>query len=219
MEDRLGRAIPVHPHVISAVKVLVVTPLFAATLLPFQLFHPRVDPLISVALFLAFLALDVLDGTVARARKIESRVGRVLDRVTDLPLLVVVAVAAIIVNAAPSELIVAKLALDGLAGVLSLLKGRPVDDRLRVSVSDVTTLALVILVQVPGVDGNSGSPFLNRDVVSAMLVVNIAFSAVVGLYNAGVLQKRFIADALSASNALCGVASIWFGMLRQPIAC
>ncbi|HEY4223661.1 MAG TPA: CDP-alcohol phosphatidyltransferase family protein, partial [Myxococcota bacterium] len=156
--------------------------------------------------------LDILDGVVARARGLESHVGRVLDRVTDVPLLAIVAFAAYRAGIVASELLFAKVALDVLAGLLSLLKGRAVDDRVRVSVSDLTALALVARLTAP-------QPFITADLLNAMLAVNIVFSAVNGLYNAGFLQKRFIADALSASNALCGVASIWFGTQKQPVAC
>ena len=44
--------------------------------------------------------------------------------------------------------------------------------------------------------------------VNHLLAVNIAYTAVVVLYNLEVLQKRFIADALSGANLLCGVFSM-----------
>ena len=224
VDARLG-ALPVHPHALSLVKLVAVTPALA-----WALFSAPADAddgagaraAIVGALFVAFVVLDALDGAVARARKIESKLGRVLDRVTDYPLVAVVAWAALTRTELPRELVLAKLALDGLVAVLSLVKGRAVDDRVRTVVGDVALLAVLTLIVAP-VTREGGvllqHPFVDVDVVSALLWINIVFSAVVGLYNAGVLQKRFIADSLSAANALCGVASIWFGAHEKPVAC
>jgi CDP-diacylglycerol--serine O-phosphatidyltransferase len=46
--------------------------------------------------------------------------------------------------------------------------------------------------------------------VEYLLWASIAFSSTVVLYNLDLLQKRFIADALSAANLLCGAFSILF---------
>jgi CDP-diacylglycerol--serine O-phosphatidyltransferase len=226
LERNVGRAIPLHPHVLSLVKLVVITPAFAFTALA----APQARSPAPVALFFAFLAFDVVDGVVARARGLESKIGRVLDRVTDVPMLAVIGWLAFTHDVAAQELILAKVALDALAGIASLIKGRVVDDRVRVVVSDVTALALLvsavfppITVVTPSIPGEvvtmGAHPFLTRELLDAMLAVNIAFSAVVGLYNAGFLQKRFIADALSGCNALCGVASIWFATQQRPEAC
>ena len=73
------------------------------------------------------------------------------------------------------------------------------------------------LVSKPAwVDALEARVGVTAELVRALLWINILFSAVVGLYNAGVLQKRFIADALSASNAACGAFSIWFATQHKP---
>jgi CDP-diacylglycerol--serine O-phosphatidyltransferase len=46
--------------------------------------------------------------------------------------------------------------------------------------------------------------------VNALVILDIAFNTIVGLYNAKLFQRRFIADALSAVNLTCGLISIWF---------
>jgi CDP-diacylglycerol--serine O-phosphatidyltransferase len=51
----------------------------------------------------------------------------------------------------------------------------------------------------------------HADTVSWLLAINIALSAVVALYNMRVLQKRFVADALSFGNLSCGVLAMIAG--------
>jgi len=48
-----------------------------------------------------------------------------------------------------------------------------------------------------------------------LIYLNIAFSFMVILYNAKILQKRFIADTISAINLLCGLGSIYFAYHDQ----
>lgn len=209
LEARVGAAIPIHPHVLSLVKLLVVTPLMALALKNIAVLP--VGPWVTGGLFVVFAVLDALDGIVARARHLTTNLGRVLDRVTDYPLLLVVGFASL--DVLPHELVFAKLALDGILLVLYVLKGRSTENRIRTTMSDTTVLAMLFLTQ------GFMHLFVTVELVRALLWVNILFSAVVGLYNAGVLQKRFIADALSASNALCGVFSIWFATQHHPEIC
>jgi phosphatidylserine synthase len=200
LETRLGRAIPVHPHVLSALKLLVVTPLIAAGLLG------GVEALRStgavIGLFCTFGVLDALDGIVARAHGLDTDAGRMVDRLTDLPLLLIVGVASF--SVLPPALVVAKLALDVLSLVLFVVKRRTTENRVRTTLTDATILAMLLL-SLGRLDG-----VVTRELVSALLVANVGFTALVVLFQLGVLQKRFIADTLSGANALCGVASIYF---------
>src|SRR5688572_10269475 len=85
VEARVGNAIPVHPHVLSALKLVVVTPALALTLKQIDVLPGGLT--LAVVLFLVFCLLDGLDGVVARAQQKESGFGRFFDRLCDLPLL------------------------------------------------------------------------------------------------------------------------------------
>ena len=205
LDARIGAAVPLHPNAISLMKLLVVTPLMAAAL------RYGWGPFATTGLFLAFAALDALDGVVARVQNKASRLGRVIDRATDLPFL-----ALVVLSALPFldvRLVVAKLALDGLLLVLFVVKGTTTENRIRSTIADTTLLATLFISQ--GVF----HPFVTVELVNALLWVNVAFTAVIGLFNAGALQKRFIADALSGANALCGLWSIWFAIHHKPELC
>ncbi len=214
IEHRIGKAIPLHPHVLSALKLVVVTPLLALTLKQIDVLPGGLS--FAVALCVVFFVLDGLDGIVARAQGKDSDIGRVIDHLCDLPLVAVIAWAAR--DVLPGSLLGAKLGLDVLLVVLSAVRTRtkartkagPLveEARVRTSLFDATLLALLLLSQ------GAGAPFVNADAVQILLVVNILFTAFVGLVNLGVLQARFIADGLSAMNGLCGVFSI---LLALPL--
>ncbi|MCA9577975.1 MAG: CDP-alcohol phosphatidyltransferase family protein [Polyangiales bacterium] len=205
LEARLGRTIPLHPNILSALKVLVVTPLIAAGLLG------GVEALRStgavLGLFLAFGALDALDGIVARARELDTDAGRLVDRLTDLPLLAVVAYTSY--SVLPPALVGAKLGLDVLSLVLFAIKRRTTENRVRTTLTDATVLAMLLL-SLGRLD-----TLVTPELVTALLAVNVGFTAIVVLFQLGLLKKRFIADALSAANALCGVASIYFASIGR----
>lgn len=206
-EAWVGAHVAVHPHVLSALKVVVVTPLLALTLKQIDVLPGGLT--LAVLLFLVFGVLDAADGIVARARGLATDAGRVIDRLSDLPLLLLVLWAS--KDVVPWPLLAAKLALDGLLLVLSVVRRSraPVstENRIRTSLADATLLVMLIASQNPwgGADGAMQVP---TSIIAMLLVVNIAFSAFVGLVNTGVLQTRFIADTLSALNGLCGVFSI-----------
>ena len=199
-EQRLGRGLPFHPNFISALKLMVITPLMFVSLKQVDVL--RLGPAVVLALFAAFAALDYLDGVVARARGLESTFGRIFDRFTDYPLLLTVSFFCL--DAVPAVPLVAKLGLDALLMILYVLGRGSTENRLRTGISYTTLVALLFVSQgwLPRV--------LTLPVVEALLWANVAFSAVVALNNLGVLQKRFIADTLSAANLLCGVFSMVF---------
>jgi CDP-diacylglycerol--serine O-phosphatidyltransferase len=217
VEQALGNAIPLHPHVLSALKVVVVTPLLALCLKQIDVLPGGLT--LVVVLFLLFAVLDGLDGVVARVRGLETEFGRVFDRVCDLPLLALIAwfawssLPASETLATFGALVAAKLALDVLLLLLFAIKRSTTENRIRTSLSDATLLALLLLSQ------GAGAPFISVEGVQALLVVNIAFSAFIGLVNAGALRKRFIADGLSMMNAICGAFSIAAAMDGQPAWC
>jgi phosphatidylserine synthase len=202
LEQRIGASVRVHPHVISLVKLVVITPAMAFAL------GAHLGALACGLIFVAFALLDGLDGIVARAQKIDTTFGRFFDRATDYPMIVLVGVASL--DVLPGELVAAKLALDAILVGLFVWRGQSTENRIRTSMSDATLLAMLFVTQ------GFLHVFVTVEVVRAMLWVNILFAATVGLYNCGVLQKRFIADALSGANALCGLLSIWFAWNGKP---
>ncbi len=199
VEKRIAAFVPVHPNVLSAGKLLVVAPLVLtlkqADTLPSS-------PYLVAGLFLAFGLLDYLDGLVARHRGKATAFGRFFDRATDYPILL--AVAYFCLDVLPATLLVTKVALDLLLLVLYVAGLGSTENRVRVAMSYSALLALLIVSQgwAPRV--------VTPHMVVYLLYVNMAFSGLVALYNLRILRKRFIADALSGANALCGVFSMVF---------
>ncbi|MDF1563618.1 MAG: CDP-alcohol phosphatidyltransferase family protein [Deltaproteobacteria bacterium] len=200
LEQALGSRIPLHPNLISAVKLLVVTPLVILSLRQLELIPG--GPRVAVAAFLAFAALDYLDGVVARARGLATAFGRIFDRVCDYPLLFVFA--GFCLEVLPAPLVAVKLGLDLLLFVLYLLGRGSTQNRLRTVMSYATLLSLFFLSQglLPHL--------LTPKVVTALLAINIAFTSLVVAHNLDLLQKRFLADLLSATNLACGIFSMHF---------
>jgi len=197
-ERVIGARVPLHPNTLSALKLVAVTPLLLATLTwpPGAL----LEPLIVIALFIAFAGLDYLDGVVARERGLATGFGRVFDRVTDYPLLV--GVSLFCVDVVPMPLIITKLALDLLLLVLFVLGCGSTQNRLRTVLSYTTLLALLTLSQ--GWLVNVVTP----TTVKGVLLINIALSGTVALYNLDLLKKSHVADILSLSNLTCGLLAI-----------
>ncbi len=199
-EQKIAGKIPLHPNVLSSIKLFIITPL---VLLSFK--NVGIFPSSSGWLFFlvfCFFLLDYLDGIVARKLDKESTFGGIYDRITDYPLLFLISLQCL--NVVPVSLIAAKLSLDSLLLVQFLMKRGGAENRIRTTISYTTLIALLFLSQ-----GWSGR-FITSEVVNALVLLNIAFNAIVGLYNARLFQLRFIADALSAVNLTCGLVSIWF---------
>lgn len=191
---------PVHPNVLSSVKLVLVLP-------PLVLALRQVDVLpfstaLTVALVVAFFALDAIDGAVARHRGLATPFGRIFDRLTDYPLLIVVSY--LNADVVDVRLLVTKVGLDLLLLALYATGRGSTDNRLRTGLSYTTLLALLLLSQ------GWAPRLLTPRSVEALLAINIAFSAVIALHGVGLLRKRFIADLLSACNLMCGAAAIGF---------
>ena len=199
IETRIAAAVPVHPNVLSAGKLLVVAPLVLALK---QAATLPSHPYVVTGLFLAFALLDYLDGAVARHRGQETTFGRFFDRATDYPILL--AVAYFCLDVLPAALLAAKLALDLLLLVLYVVGRGSTENRVRTAMSYSTLLALLVVSQ------GWAPQVVTPGLVVGLLYVNVTFSSLVALYNLRVLRKRFLADALSAANALCGVFSMVF---------
>ncbi len=209
LELRIGRAVPVHPNLLSAAKLLVVTPLVAAGLLAGV--APLRTTVAVVALFALFGVLDALDGVVARAKGLATDAGRLVDRATDLPLLLIVGAASI--SVLPRWLVLTKIALDFTSMVLFAVKRRTTENRVRTTLTDATILGMLLL-SLGRLEG-----FVTAELVTALLAANVGFTALVVLFQLGALKKRYVADALSFANALCGVGSIYFAAKSEVPLC
>ncbi len=196
-EREIGRVIPWHPHVISVVKAMIAIPLVMALR---QVGWLPSDPALILSLFGLFALLDYLDGVIAREHRQESSFGRVFDRITDLPLLVPVAL--FCCETLPALPVALKLGLDALLLLLFCLGRGPVENRIRTVMS--YSVLLIMLVVSQGWLASLVTPML----ATIVLCANVVFSALVISIRLGLLHRRFIADALSAANLLCGVASI-----------
>lgn len=196
----VGRHVGLNPMVFSAIKFIVVTPLLIAALQPVAALPST--RFVVLGLLVGFLMLDYLDAVVARQRAVESKAARILDRVTDYPLLLAVAYFA--VPLVDPRLLVGKVVLDfALLGLYVLGRGRT-DNRLRAGISYAALIALLFTVQ------GWGGRVLTAQAVEYLLWANIAYSATTAAFYLGLLQKRFVADALSGANLLCGIFSIIF---------
>lgn len=197
-EASLAKAIPIHPNVLSAAKLLVVTPVLflglSSTVVELE------SPWVLLLAFFLFAALDYLDGVVARGRGLDSSFGRIFDRVTDYPVLFLFATYAY--ASVPRLPLLLKLSFDVLLLVLFALGRGSTENRLR------TTLSYSALLGLLFVSRGWLPELFTAELVSGLLWLGAGFSALVALYNLRILQKRFIADGLSALNLGCGVWSI-----------
>ncbi len=204
-EQQLGRSMPLSPNALSTLKLFVFAPLILWLLLAPPAPWVRLLP---IPLFLLFGLLDYLDGLIARHQDCETPFGRVYDRLADYPVLF--ALVWLSVDVLPAGLLSLKVGLDVvLLGLFALGHG-PAENRLRTAVNFFTLLMLLLLV----LDVNSR--FITGGSARVLLILNVFVTAFVILRNLGVLQKRFIADTLSAGNLLCGFGSMymaWHGRL------
>jgi CDP-diacylglycerol---serine O-phosphatidyltransferase len=195
-EARLGTALPLHPNLMSLAKIFIIPALiFLRTMQDSPL---RAE--LAIAFFLLFGLLDYLDGALARSRSQTTFFGRILDHLTDYPLLLIISYQCR--SLLPLSLLIAKLLLDLLAIALAVLGKEKSESWLRTGLNYTTLLAMLLL----GLGLNPGQ--FSSVWVAQLLVINIAYTAIVSLYCLNVLQKRFIADALSGANLLCGVFSM-----------
>lgn len=201
----VGRHVAVNPVVLAAVKLVVVTPLLIGALRPLQIFP--LHRFVVLGLLVAFLVLDYLEAACARHRGLEPRWARVFDRFTDYPLLIALAILA--ADQVEPALLVGKVMLDFCLLVLFVFGRGRAQNRLRTGISYAALVALLLIVQ------GWGGRVLTPSVVEYLLWANIAFAGTATAYHIGLLQKRFVADALSGANLLCGVFSMVFASRGQ----
>ncbi len=198
-ENALASRITIRPNVLSGAKLVFVTPLFYLGLSGAV---PALGtPLALTSAFLTFALLDYLDGVVARGRALSTNFGRVFDRVTDYPLLFLFSYYALPV--VPRVPLIVKLVFDAMLLLLFVLGRGSTENRLRTTLSYAALLGLLFLSR------GWLAPIFTPALVGGLLWLGACFSGLVVLYNLQLLQKRFIADGLSALNLACGVWSIF----------
>lgn len=171
-EQKLANAIPLHPNVISAFKLLVVIPLLLLALKQLGTL-PNKQGLV-IGLFILFSLLDYLDGVVARYKNLATPFGTLFDRVTDYPILVVSSLFCI--KILPKSLLFLKLFLDLILIILYFTGKGNTENRIRTGLNYTTLFALVIVSQ------GWGSPLLTPDVVVYLLLINISFTLIIILF-------------------------------------
>jgi CDP-diacylglycerol--serine O-phosphatidyltransferase len=204
-EERLAERLLAWPHLAPALKLLVVVPLLLLALRQVRVLTSSA-PFVA-ALLVAFFVLDYLHGLVARRRATKTRLLRAVDGLTDLPLLLVVT--PLVLELLPVPLLAAKIAVEVLLLVLYVAGRDAAGSRLGQTVSYAAVIAVFLLSQ-----GWAPRVIVPRT-ATGVLWASTALSTIVALYSLGLLQKRFIADALSAANLLCGGFAIWFSTQRR----
>jgi CDP-diacylglycerol--serine O-phosphatidyltransferase len=199
-EKNLARRVPLHPNTLSVLKLALVLPLMAA-LADHELAAGMRGTCVAL-LFAGFAFLDYLDGAVAREKALDSQLGRLLDRATDLPIVLVVSAAA--VQRVPVLPLALKLGLDLLLLVLFAHGFGSTKNRLRTTISYVSLFAMLMLGQ------GWGRPIVTSELVDKLLWLNAAVSLLIVLRRLNVLASRRIADALSLANLACGLFSMSF---------
>ena len=157
-----------------------------------------------VGLFLAYAGLDYLDRVRVRILGSASVLCRAFDRAAEYGLLLTLSLFCI--DVLPTTPLLTKLILDlVLTGLFLFGRGLP-RTRVRTGLTYSTLLALLFVSQ------GRVARLVTPEVATYILWAKILYTAVVVLYNAGILRKRYIADALSAGNLVCGMIGIWFAM-------
>jgi phosphatidylserine synthase len=198
MDRFLAEHVKLPPVAIIAIRLVLSLPVAVALYLGALEASLRVAVLASF--FVAFLALDYLDGVLARVRDQDTPKLRVLDRLTDLPvLLALIAVNHHQLTPSAAEL---KLALDL---VLLLMYARGLGSsykRLRATAGYVSLFGLLMLSQ--GWAPKLATP----ELVSLLLWINAGVSLTIVLRRLKWLSRKRIADALSLGNLACGVLAM-----------
>lgn len=200
IESRAASAMPFHPNILSGAKLLLIAPLLILALKQVGTLPGHPFPVI--LLFLCLGLLDYLYSIAAREKEIDSAFGRIFDRVTDFPVLLAVTVFCF--GALPAVVLTIKFLLDITLVIQHVARPRETENRIHSGINYATLLAMLMVSQ------GWESRLITSELVVYLMLANIAFSVIVVLYNLKWIQKRFIADALSAGNLLCGVFSMIF---------
>ncbi|MGA1869587.1 MAG: CDP-alcohol phosphatidyltransferase family protein [bacterium] len=153
-------------------------------------------------MFIIFGILDYVEGILAHYHKMETVLEPLFACLTDLPILLTLSLFCL--DVIPLPLLILKIVSDIILALIYITERRRTENRLIMGINFTTLFALLVISQ------GWASKFITRELVIYFLFTNITFSGIVILYNLGILQKRYIADALSGSNLLCGIFSMLF---------
>lgn len=200
MDRFLAEHVKLPPVAIIGIRLVLSLPVAAALYLNALDTNLRVAVLASF--FIVFMALDYLDGTLARIRDQDTPALRVLDRLTDLPVLL----ALVFVNyplLTPSA-VELKLALDLVLLVLYVRGLGSNYKRLRATTGYVSLFGLLMLSQ------GWAPKLVTPELVSLLLWINAGVSLTIVLRRLKWLSRKRIADALSLGNLACGVLAMHY---------
>lgn len=198
IEQTISEKLPDNIYILPALRLVSSIPLLLIPCVPFISDHPWV----AIVALLLFGVIDYLDGTSEKTRAADKTKSRFLHRITELPVLLVLSW--LNIGIIPVILLSAKVLLDFLSILITAIGKEKSSHGIRTGINFITLFALLMLAF--NLEDDIVTPLFTK----YLLLINIAYTAIIALYNMRVLQKRFIADALSASNLLCGVFSMVF---------
>lgn len=197
-EQKIAEKLPGNNYTLPALRLAVSVPLLLIPFIPSISEHPW----IAIVALLLFGVIDYLDGTSEKTREVNKTRARFLHRITELPVLLVLSW--LNIGIIPVILLSAKVMLDFLSIIITAIGREKSGHGIRTGINFITLLALLMLAF------NLKDDIATPQFTKYLLLINIAYTAIIALYNLRVLQKRFIADALSGSNLLCGIFSMVF---------
>jgi CDP-diacylglycerol--serine O-phosphatidyltransferase len=203
-ERQLATLVPVPPVALIALRLVLTVPI--TWVLAGSMPVGQKTPLL-VALMGLFLALDYIDGTVARVRGVDGPWLRVADRFADMP--VTLMLLWLNRDLLPEPAMGVKIATD--LGLL-LLYARGLGSnfkRLRATASHTSLLALLMLSL------GLAPRLVTSELTTTLLWINAGVSIVIVLRRLKVLSRRRIADALSLGNLACGVMAMVFAQRQE----
>lgn len=201
----LAKHVALSPYTLVAIRFVLSLP--AAWALLRGAFEPRWRGPGLALFFVLYMVLDYADGVVSRIRDQDSKTLRVLDRITDLPVLLAL-VGLTWERLAPAAL-ATKLLLDA---VLLVMYARGLGSnykRLRAMSGYVSVFGLLMLSQ------GWAPAQVTPELVSMLLWLNAGVSLTIVLRRLKWLSRKRIADALSIGNLACGVLAMVFAKRHQ----
>jgi CDP-diacylglycerol--serine O-phosphatidyltransferase len=197
-EKKISAKLPENIFILPTVRLAVSIPIL---IIPFVK-SIQAYPWIAVTTLLLFGIIDYFDGTSEKKRVNNKRTARLFHRITELPVLLILSYLTLTIIS--PILLAAKVLLDVISIIITAAGKEDPDHSIRTGINFITLLSMLIIAF------NLQDEIITPKLTTYLLIINIVYTAVVALYNMRILQKRFIADALSGVNLLCGIFSMVF---------
>jgi phosphatidylserine synthase len=201
----LAKHVALSPYTLIGIRFVLSLPVAWALL------YARIEPAqrgsALGAFFVLYLLLDYADGVVARIRDQDSPPLRVLDRITDLPVLLTLV--ALTYERLAISALAAKLLLDA---VLLVMYARGLGSnykRLRAMSSYVSMFGMLLLSQ------GWAKAQVTPELISMLLWINAGVALTIVLRRLKWLSRKRIADALSIGNLACGALAMVYAQRHQ----